>query len=188
MKRTISILFILSIFLCFAEETKTEEWTPEFVNLDEMKVVGIQSYMSNNLNLIGNLWERFMERAEEVEYQKFENVGVGISYGSNVISEDPEKMEYHYFHLVGYPVKKVKKLPEGICWKSVPEGLYAKFTYKGKLENLGKIYDYIFMEWLPESGYEYDTNKVDMEWYGEEFEMDSDDSKMYIYVPLVENE
>ena len=83
------------------------------------------------------------------------------------------------------PVTEIGEIPEGMTWKNIPAGLYAKFTHKGSLENLSETYAFIFNQWLPNSGYMYDPSKVDFEWYDERFDMGESESEFDIYVPII---
>lgn len=56
--------------------------------------------------------------------------------------------------------------PQGeIGIKEIQGGKYAVFNYTGPYSNLGSAYDYIFGEWLPDSGYELRNNAPTLEKY-----------------------
>lgn len=153
---------------------------PEIVQVEGMTVVGLLTLTEMKNNLIPKLWQRYMEMNKETKNVSKENVWLGVSFGTKMLEDNDMEM----FVLAGRPVSKVEDLPELYTWKEVEGGEYAKFVYKGKLEDLTSYYNDIFYKWFPESGYEYDCSRCDYEWYDERFKMDSDDSELDIYVPI----
>ena len=159
--------------------------TPEIVELDAMKVVGMSSLINSKSNLIGKLWLRFMPRGKEVQHVSMEKTAFGVSFGMEMLSPDSTPPEYEFMHLVGYPVSSTDDVPEGMSYKNVPAHKYAKFTHKGPLSKLGGTYNEIFAQWLPASGEEYAPSGCDLEWYDERFKHEEEDSEFDIYVPIV---
>lgn len=76
-------------------------------------------------------------------------------------------------------------IPEGMDTFSLPGGLYAVFLYKGALSTAAEAFRYIFMEWLPKSGYVLD-NRPHFELLGEKYRNDHPDSEEEIWVPVRE--
>jgi len=178
--RIMTIILTAAICVCWADE-------PAIVELGDMTVVGMQSLVSMKHNVIKELWTRFMESGYEIEYMKDEGVYVGISWGYKEVGKGKEeKKETQFFHLVGAPVTEMSELPEGFTHKTISAQMYARFVHKGPLSKLGETYDYIFVTWLPESGYLYDTGKCDIELYDERFKSGEEDSEFDIYVPIIE--
>ena len=155
----------------------------EIVEMDKMIVVGLNTLVSSDHNLIPLLWKRFMERCSEIAGSEKKQVTLGVSYAMEPMAEDGR---YAFFHLVGYIVDDAKNIPEGMTYKIIPKHKYAKFQHKGKLDGLMKTYNCITVEWLPASVYEYDNDAGEFEWYDERFIPDSDDSVMDIYMPIKE--
>lgn len=186
MRKIIILTVILFAVCCQATEGQTEkDFKLEIKELEIIHVLGLSSLISDNYNLIGQLWERFEVRQHEVSNPVDSKIGIGISYGIQSSNSDSQKPDYLYFHLVGIPVSEIGEVPEGMTWKNVPAGLYAKFTHKGSLQNLSETYAFIFNQWLPESGYTYDPSKVDFELYDDRFDMEDAESEFDIYVPIV---
>jgi AraC family transcriptional regulator len=169
-----------------AQETITEakEAGPEIVELDEMTVVGISSLVSNKCNLIHQLWERFMPREKEIKNVAIKGVALEVAFDMQKISKEGEKEDWLFFDIVGLPVSSTKNIPEGMTYKNVPAHGYAKFTHKGPISKIMDTYNYIYEEWLPQSGYEYDWAACEVEWYDERFKIESEDSEFDIYVPI----
>jgi len=74
--------------------------------------------------------------------------------------------------------------PEGMVYREVPAYKYAVFTHHGKLDKLGKTYEYIYNTGLAQAGLEIHPDKYDMEVYDERFIPDSDESEFDIYVAI----
>ncbi len=151
---------------------------PKFKRLDDLIVVGLQTLNTCHYNVIPVLWQRFLKRESEVQHVAIENVGIGVSFDIEKKGKDSE-----YFHLVGHPVSNTGEIPEGMTYRKIPAHDYAVFTHHGPLSTLGKTYDFIYGEWLPQSEYEYDDSN-ELEWYDERFDPESEESEFDIYVPI----
>ncbi|MBN1948408.1 MAG: AraC family transcriptional regulator [Candidatus Cloacimonetes bacterium] len=186
MKRILftGILFFMMIGL--HAEANTEIAPPVIKQVDEILVVGINSLISENYNLIGFMWERLLQSHENIGNITDPNVGIGISYGFELIENAGNTNESLYYHLVGMPVSEVGALPQGMTWYRIPAGIYAVFTHKGSLAGLSATYNHIFSEWIPQAGYDYDPEKVDFEWYDSRFQDNDENSEFDIYVPVKE--
>lgn len=155
--------------------------TVEIVEMGEMTVLGLNTLVSSDHNLISMLWDRFMARCSEIKDRSKGKATLGVSYSMQPMTEDNK---YTFFHLVGYIVNDAKTVPEGMTCKVIPEHKYAKFQHKGTLEGLMKTYNCIYTEWLPVAPYVYDSEACEFEWYDERFIPDSDKSVIDIYVPI----
>ena len=69
--------------------------------------------------------------------------------------------------------------------KVIPANTYAVFEYKGAITpELGKLFKYIYSEWLPSSGYAI-AGPYDFERYGKMFKgPDNPDSILEIFIPI----
>jgi AraC family transcriptional regulator len=182
--------FALILVLCsFSIAQKSEakavvKMQPEYVELDDMTVVGLSSIVSMKCNLIPQLWERFMPRGTEIKHVAIPGVALEVSYDMEKISKEGEKEDWLFFDLVGYAVSSTEDIPEGMAYKIVPAHKYAKFVHKGPISKIMETYNYIYQEWLPESGHEQDMEACGVEWYDYRFKMESEDSQFDIYVPI----
>ena len=189
---TIKTLFVFTLILIMcsfavAQKSKAKaavEMQPEYVELDEMTVVGLSSIVSMKCNLIHQLWERFMPREKEIKHVAIPGVALEVSYDMEKISKEGEKEDWVFFDLVGYVVSSTDDIPEGMSYKIVPAHKYAKFVHTGPISKITETYDYIHEEWLPKSGHEYDMEACQVEWYDERFKIESEDSQFDIYVPI----
>ena len=74
-------------------------------------------------------------------------------------------------------------VPEGMEALELPGGRYAVFYYKGNPANGDAVFKYIFMEWLPASGYVLD-DRPHFEVLGPKYQNGSDDSEEEIWIPI----
>ena len=63
------------------------------------------------------------------------------------------------------------------------EGKYAVFEYKGNPNGGGEAFQYIFQEWLPNSGFLVD-DRPHFEILGTEYKNNSDESEEEIWIPV----
>jgi AraC family transcriptional regulator len=186
--KRIFTMWALIGFACLAagQESTTEatKMKPEIVELEEMTVVGFSSLASMKCNLINKLWERFMSREKEIKNIAIPGVVLEVSFDMEKIGDGDETEDWLFFDLVGLPAKDKKNIPEGMTYKVVPAHRYAKFTHKGTLSKIMDTYNYIYVIWLPQSGYEYDPAACGLEWFDERFKLDEADSEFDIYVPI----
>lgn len=186
---TIFVILIIVLFgLPYAEESIAEatQMMPEIVEMDEMTVVGLSSLVSMKCNLIHQLWERFALREKEVKNIAIPGVALEVSFNYEKVSKEGEKEDWLFFDVVGLPVKNTKNIPEGMTFKKVPAHKYAKFVHKGPISRIMETYNYIYEEWLPQSGYEFDWAACEVEWYDERFTIEGEDSEFDIYIPIKE--
>ena len=77
-----------------------------------------------------------------------------------------------------------RPVPKGMVAITIPEGRYAIFTHKGKVETIMQTMRYIFGSWLP--GCEYELRDAPhLEIYDERFVYGSEDSVLEIGVPII---
>ncbi len=100
-------------------------------------------------------------------------------------------------YLLGVIVEDFFKATHDMITVEVPEADYAVFTTmpvdtsaaneKGDLDfskAIKETWKYIFEEWFPGSGYEYDESKLDFEYYDERCHSRTD-TVMEVYVPII---
>lgn len=73
--------------------------------------------------------------------------------------------------------------PEEMKILVIPAGKYVVFEYKG-LSNNPEVFQYIFGDWLPNSGYQLD-NRPHYEVLGEKYKNNDPDSEEEIWIPII---
>lgn len=160
---------------------------PEIYTQRKLQLVGmktcfysIDSEKNNIAKEIPPLWDDFLSRMDEIE-----NSIVGIGYG--VIQQTKEKTDQLEYYAV-LEVTKLTTLPKGMVSIEIPESKYAKFTHKGKVENIDNTVNYIYSNWLMQSGQQHyyrHSYAADIEIYGIEYLPDSDDSVIHYAIPVI---
>jgi AraC family transcriptional regulator len=114
---------------------------------------------------------------------KWKNEKVG--YGVEFYTEEFQK-EKKWFYMACGGVENLNNIPATMVGKIIPAHTYAVFTHKGLLRDLGKTFQYVYHEWLPNSKYKI-GDCYDFELYDERFKGgDNPDSEIDIYLPVVE--
>lgn len=151
---------------------------PRIVVKDEFSVVGLTCSTTLSESKVPLLWEEFHTRVREIKNRVAPNVMMGISeFSMNHINE-----EFTYMACV--PVKDITTIPKKMVSKIIPKREYVVVTHKGKLEDLGQAFDYIYGSWLPKSGYDLEEAD-DFEIYDERFKGANDEeSEVDIYIPI----
>lgn len=129
-------------------------------------------------NKTGQLWQRFMPKRNEIRNNlttdliSLQIYLPGFDFSPNTQFEKWAAIE----------VSDFEHVPDGMESFLLPEGLYAVFHYKGSSMDT-RIFQYIFGEWLPKSGYQLD-NRPHFEVLGEKYKNASPDSEEEIWIPV----
>ena len=67
---------------------------------------------------------------------------------------------------------------------SIPEGIYAKFDFNGKYGDVLKFMNWVYFEWLIESGYETTTNPSYTVYHKNHFLSDDEEFTLSYYIPI----
>ncbi len=167
-------------------ERKEKTMEPKIVTKSAFKAVGLSYIGKNEAGEIPKMWDVFNER-----FLEFNNIDqtccYGLCFSTPVEDKKLESLEPGVFEYVaGVEVADDQEIPKGMVYREVPENQYLVFTHHGKLDKLGETYKYIYETWIPQSNHKVHPSKFDMEVYTDEFIMDSDESKFYIYVAIEE--
>jgi AraC family transcriptional regulator len=153
---------------------------PQFVTIESKKLLGICLEMSLAENLTGELWRSFMPRLKEIETRVGNHLYSLQVYDEDYFQQFDPTREFEKWALA--EVKNFSVIPDEMEPFELPGGLYAVFHHKG----MGtEIFQYIFSEWLPKSGYLPD-NRPHFEVLGEKYKQGSPDSEEEIWIPVKE--
>ena len=157
---------------------------PTFTKKPAFQAIGISYIGKNENNEIPGTWDIFNKRYCEIPNNDDKNAyGLCFSTPDESIGElKPGEFEY----VASTSVDEGAEVPSGMVYRKVPAYKYAVFTHHGKLDSLGETYKYIYETWVPQTDVKIHPDKFDMEVYTDEFIFDSDDSKFYIYVAVVD--
>jgi AraC family transcriptional regulator len=151
---------------------------PQIVTIESKKLLGICLEMSLAKNRTSELWRSFMPRLKEIETRVGNNLYSLQVYDEDYFQHfDPER-EFEKWALA--EVKNFSLIPEEMDPFELQGGQYAVFQHKG-MET--EIFQFIFQEWLPKSGYTLD-NRPHFELLGENYKQGSPDSEEEIWIPV----
>lgn len=151
---------------------------PQFVSIEPKKLLGICLGMSLAENHTGELWLSFMPRLKEIETRVGNNLYSLQVYDEDYFQHFDPRREFEKWALA--EVKNFSVIPDEMEPFELSGGLYAVFQHKG----MGtEIFQYIFSEWLPKSGYLLD-NRPHFEILGEKYKQGSPDSEEEIWIPV----
>jgi AraC family transcriptional regulator len=151
---------------------------PQFVTIESKKLLGICLEMSHAENRTGELWRSFMSRLKEIETRVGNNLYSLQVYDEDYFQQFNPSREFEKWALT--EVKNFSVIPDEMEPFELPGGLYAVFQHNG----MGtEIFQYIFSEWLPNSGYALD-NRPHFEILGEKYKQGSPDSEEEIWIPV----
>jgi len=153
---------------------------PLIKSIPEKQLVGISVSMSFAENKTAELWQHFIPRIKEINQRSSENkVSMQLYDTDHFLQFNPTKK---FTKWAAVEVEQVEKLPEGMESILMPGGLYAIFHYKGS-SNDPNIFQYIFSQWLPSSGYQLD-DRPHFEILGERYKNNDPNSEEDIYIPI----
>jgi len=148
--------------------------------LEEKKLVGRRLRMSLTNNKTAQLWGSFAPLIK----------GIKNKIGNDKISMQLYDVEHHnnfspnseFEKWATIEVSNFDAIPEEMETFTLHGGLYAVFDYKGA-SNDGRIFQYIFMTWLPQSNYQLD-NRPHFEVLGDKYKNNDPNSEEEIWIPI----
>lgn len=156
---------------------------PTIVELPEKKFVGMRMRMSHQENLTPVLFRSFMPRHKEIKY--------ALGNGAHAIHIYDQGFQIQGFSITtvfekwaAMEVSQFEPLSTEMEQLIIPSGKYALFIHKGLTKDFPKTNQYIYTEWLPQSGYTYDDRPY-FERMGENYFGPNDpNSEEEIYIPI----
>lgn len=148
--------------------------------LARRQLVGCCQIMSLADNKTRELWQGFMPRRREIE-----NAAGSVLYSVRVyprgyFQEFNPATAFEKWAAV--EVVGQRTTPTGMMSLVLPEGLYAVFLHRGASTDL-RTFQYIFSDWLPQSGYQLD-DRPHFEVLGHNYRNDDPTSEEEIWLPI----
>ena len=159
---------------------------PQITEKPALDVVGFEASFihalspdATNFQVIGPLWDKLLQRADDVPNRLVGEM-FGIIYGRPEAERShPDELQY----IAGVPVSATSDVPAGMVSRSVAAGTFAVFTHRGPINAIGDTCHEIFRVWLPQSDYEH-SGIVDVELYDQRFHCEADDSEMEYWISV----
>ena len=155
---------------------------PEIYQQKKMTLVGLRtrfysvdSEKNNIASKLPPLWVQFVERLQEISYRI-----PGMCYGLvRQTSADSDLLEYY----AAVAVDRLENLPDGMVSIELPETQYARFTHHGLPTLLDTTVNFIYSNWLLQSGYRH-SGGPDLEFYGDDYGPELEQSVMQYAIPI----
>ncbi|QCK16598.1 GyrI-like domain-containing protein [Mangrovivirga cuniculi] len=153
---------------------------PEIKSLSAKTLLGLKTKMSIANNSTGELWARFIPLSKEIKNKvSSDKISLQI-YPKDFFKNFSPVTDFEKWAGVFVEGKNVWNKELDVL--EIPEGKYAVFNYKG-LAGDSKIFQYIYGEWLPQSGFNLDQ-RPHFEVLGENYSNTSPDSEEEIWIPI----
>ena len=153
---------------------------PRIKTISEKKLIGKRLKMSLTNNLTGRVWGEFMPRRNEIKNNLTSELISMQVYGPNYYKEFNPSNEFEKWASV--EVTDFGTVPNDMESFVLEGGLYAIFDYKGSSSD-NRIFQYIFMTWLPNSEYLID-DRPHFEVLGEKYKNNDPNSEEEIWIPI----
>jgi AraC family transcriptional regulator len=151
-------------------------------SLAQKKIVGKHLKMSLANNKTFELWQSFRQRQKEIK----NTVGSDL-YSIQVYSSafNPNAFTPHteFEKWAAIEVADFDDVPEGFETYTLKGGLYAVFIHKGTPQTFSNTWQYIFYQWLPQSGYQLD-DREHFELLGEKYRHNHPESEEEVWIPV----
>ena len=155
---------------------------PKIETLQPKKLVGLSVNMSMANNLTGQLWGQFGPKIKTIKNRVSEDKISMQVYPPNYYARFSPTTEFTKWAMV--EVSSYDDIPEGLQTFALAGGLYAVFDYRGSSADT-RIFQYIFSEWLPRSGYVV-GDRPHFEVLGPKYKNNDPDSEEEIWIPIRE--
>ena len=156
--------------------------TPKIVTIPAKKLIGYSVEMSLLDNQTQTIWQLFMPRLKEIKNAVSADLFSLQNYPDDYFTNfTPETI---FTKWAAVEVKNFENIPEGFEKLEIPSGKYAVFLHKGNTEMFAKTAQYIYTEWLPNSGFQLD-NKPHFEVLGDNYlGHENPESEEEIWIPI----
>ena len=155
--------------------------TPTITTIASKKLVGKHLTMSLADIKTHELWKGFMPLRKTITNAVDNNRYSLQLYPDTYFKPFNPHAEFKKWAAVEVP--GFESVPDGMETLELLGGLYAMFYYKGNPTNGDEVFRYIFMDWLPTSGYALD-DRPHFEVLGSKYQNGSDDSEEEIWIPI----
>jgi AraC family transcriptional regulator len=159
---------------------------PQIVEKPAQTVVGLEapfihalSPQANNAEVIGPLWDKFLQRVQQVPQRAGKEM-YGIIYEP---AQGPRSHPDELRYIAGVAVSQLGTIPAGMVRHTLSAGTFAVFTHRGPISNIAETCRHIYRVWLPQSAWQH-AGTADVELYDDRFQCDRDDSEMEYWIPV----
>jgi AraC family transcriptional regulator len=168
-----------SIIKRIKKQLDAETISPRMVTLKSKNVIYIRLVGPYNILKHPEIWHRLKHFAKEQNLlsDKIEYIGI---YHDDISVTEADKLRSDICLSIHKPIQA----QEEIGVKQIQGGKYAVFLYEGPFNNAHAIYDQIFNEWLPGSGYELRELPLFEKYFNDPVNTKHGSIKTEIYLPV----
>jgi len=153
------------------------------IHLEEKKLCGLSQIMSMLKNTTEQLWQTFMPLRKHIVDIKSPEL-ISMQLYDKKSNADNFKPSTEFTKWAAVEVNDHINIPDGLFPYVLKGGLYAVFLHKGTPEKFKITFEYIFQQWLPNSGYELD-NREHFELLPENYRPDDPEAIEEIWIPVL---
>ncbi len=125
---------------------------PEIMLMPALEILGITGLQEGKEDAMPFL----MNELKDMKYVKRLNeLADSDTFFYATFNYSFENSGYSAECVLGKKITKEVHAPEGLTIVDFPERLVARFHHDGRIEGKEEIYDYIFSEWIPKSGFQF---------------------------------
>jgi len=153
---------------------------PKIIKLQKLLLVGMQTFGNVEDGSPPQMWD--LLKCNDLDIPN--RINNHMSYAVETYTDETETLK-KWFYMAGVEVDTLDSIPIQLSAKIIPDNTYACFEFKGSISpRLGELFQYIYKEWLPNSGYEQ-AQPYDIERYDERFlGVGIDESVLEILIPI----
>ena len=155
--------------------------TPRIEFAREKKLVGKHLTMSFADYRIGELWRAFMPRRKEINNTVSNDLISLVIYSPTHFADFKPTNEFERWATV--EVENFDSVPDELETYILPSGLFAVFQYTGLSTDSAAFYQYIYLNWLPNSEYVLD-DRAHVEILGEKYKNNEPLSEEDVWIPI----
>ena len=157
---------------------------PKVEICEEKVLIGMSTTMAMADNKTFGLFHKFMQRRKEIRDISSNDVYDVRLFGRAYLNDFSPHTNFVKWAAV--EVSQIVNIPAEMNIIHIPTGLYAIFKIVGMDAN-PTLFEYIFTEWLPASGYQLDE-RPHFHRLSESYQSKAADSLQEIYVPIIQTE
>ena len=155
---------------------------PRIEVISQRDLIGNRQIMSIADNKTFELWQSFRQRQKEIKNC------IGSDLYSIQVYQYPFDLKNFTPHTefekwAAIEVSDFNDVPESFEPYTLKGGWYAVFNHKGTPQTFPATWQYIFYQWLPQSGFELD-DREHFEVLGEKYKHHHPDSEEEVWIPI----
>jgi AraC family transcriptional regulator len=160
---------------------------PQVVQKPELRLIGLETPFihglspdTNNMRVIGPLWEDFCHQADKIP-GRIGKAMYGIIYGRPEAERaHPDELQY----IAGVAASAEAEVPAGMVSRTIPAGTFAVFMHHGPIQKIAETVRQVYRVWLPQSPWRH-AEIADVELYDERFDCESETSVMEYWISVL---